>query len=119
MSLNHSRVSFLIQSLKKNLAFLPKRHLCGLSLAALRPVGPGAIFFGCAPLSTRGTGHPASGNGGTQHIFRARVGTVKSPAILQAAHTVHAALENAGTQAVLSWVQGASDQTPKASSPQR
>ena len=81
--------------------------------------GPVAIFLGGPPLRTRGVGHPASGTGGTQHIFRAGVGTVKSPVILQAAHTVHAALENAGTQAAFPWAQELQTRPQKASSPQR
>lgn len=38
-------------------------------------------------MRTRGTGPTASGPGGTQHVFRARVGTVRSPVSPPGAHT--------------------------------
>ena len=121
---NARKLLFRIKK-KKNLAFLPRRHLCRHSLAAPRPVWPGLpqvqlpSFLGVPRWGQEAGDTQHLGAGGTQHIFRAGAGTVKSPVILQAAHTGHAALENAGIQAVLPWAQELQTRPQKASSPQR
>lgn len=65
--------------------------------------GPVLHLFWWCTLSTRGMGHPTSGNGGT-NLFQSKGGACEVTTRSFKRHTLARCLENAGTQAVFSWV---------------